>query len=201
MDRAATASAPPILKSADGVVVRDPIGVRDGWVIDGADAGPFTLVRHLITLWALAAPLHRHHREDEYTYVLSGRIGAVLADDETVTGPGDLGFKPRNQEQASWISRDKPAAVLEPISPAGLRSFFRWRGGPQEALTPEQLAETAVPDECEADPEGTQRVVERHGPSSEEHACERCSTGPSAAGLRWWRSRHRSRDRGRSGCG
>jgi hypothetical protein len=29
--------------------------------------------------------------------------------------------------------------------------------------TPEQLAETAVPDACEADPEGTQRVIEQHG--------------------------------------
>jgi quercetin dioxygenase-like cupin family protein len=88
-------------------------------VIDGADAGRFALVRHLITLWALAAPLH-HHREDEYTYVLSGRIGAVLGDDEAVTGPGDVSFKPRDQWHTSWISRDKPAAVLESISPAGL---------------------------------------------------------------------------------
>ena len=30
---------------------------------------------------ALAAPLHRHSREDEYSYVLEGRIGALLGDE------------------------------------------------------------------------------------------------------------------------
>ena len=30
---------------------------------------------------ALAAPLHRHTREDEYSYVLEGRMGALLGDD------------------------------------------------------------------------------------------------------------------------
>jgi uncharacterized cupin superfamily protein len=28
----------------------------------------------------LAAPMHRHHREDEYSYVLEGQIGALLGD-------------------------------------------------------------------------------------------------------------------------
>jgi hypothetical protein len=39
--------------------------------------------------------------------------------------------------------------------------FFRRLDGPP---TPEQLAEMAAPHECDAHPEGTQRIVERHGP-------------------------------------
>ena len=36
--------------------------------------------------------MHRHHDEDEYTFVLTGRIGAVLGEDEVFVGPGDLIF-------------------------------------------------------------------------------------------------------------
>ena len=114
------ASAPRILKAADGVAMGDPAGVRDRFMVDGADAGGrFALVQHLFPPRALAAPLHRHHREDEYTYVLYGRIGAVLGDDEVVAEPGDLVFKPRDQWHTFWNAGDEPAAVLELISPRG----------------------------------------------------------------------------------
>ena len=84
-DRTAIPSAPRILEAGDGVVMGDPAGVRDRFLIDGADAGGrFALVQHLFAPRALAAPLHRHHREDEFSYVLFGRIGAVLGDDEVV---------------------------------------------------------------------------------------------------------------------
>jgi hypothetical protein len=48
----------------------------------GADqtGGGFALVEHAIPAHALAAPLHRHSREDEYSFVLEGRIGALLGE-------------------------------------------------------------------------------------------------------------------------
>jgi mannose-6-phosphate isomerase-like protein (cupin superfamily) len=164
MDDRTDPSAPRILTAADGVVMGDPAGVRDRFMIDGADAGGrFALVQHLFAPRALAAPLHRHHREDEYTYVLYGRIGAVLGDDEVVAEPGDLVFKPRNQWHTFWNAGDEPAAVLELISPAGLEELFRLLGSLPEPPTPEQITEMAAPYECDADPDGTQRILERHG--------------------------------------
>ncbi len=54
-------------------------GVRNRFMIDGADTeGRFALVQHLFAPKALAAPMHRHRDEDEFTYVLSGQIGAVI---------------------------------------------------------------------------------------------------------------------------
>jgi quercetin dioxygenase-like cupin family protein len=48
-------------------------GVRDRFMIDGADTdGRFALVQHLFAPKALAAPMHRHRNEDEFTYVLTG---------------------------------------------------------------------------------------------------------------------------------
>ena len=58
---------------------------------------------------ALAAPLHRHTREDEYSYVLEGRMGALLGDEVLVGSPGDLVFKPRNQWHTFWNAGDEPA--------------------------------------------------------------------------------------------
>jgi hypothetical protein len=52
------------------------IGVR--FMIDGEEAGDrFSLVEHPLSARALAAPLHRHAREDEYSYVVEGQVGAL----------------------------------------------------------------------------------------------------------------------------
>jgi hypothetical protein len=58
---------------------------------------------------------------------------------------------------------DEPTVVLQLISPAGLEKFSRWLGGLTEPPTPEQLAGMAAPYQCDADPDGTQRIIERHG--------------------------------------
>ncbi len=58
---------------------------------------------------ALAAPLHRHAREDEYSYVLEGSIGALLGDYVVSGKPGDLLFKPRNQWHTFRNAGDEPA--------------------------------------------------------------------------------------------
>jgi hypothetical protein len=41
----------------------------------------FSLVEHPMSAHALAAPFHRHLREDEHSYLLEGRRGALLGDD------------------------------------------------------------------------------------------------------------------------
>jgi mannose-6-phosphate isomerase-like protein (cupin superfamily) len=116
------------------------IGVR--WMIDGAEAGQrFSLVEHAMSPRALAAPLHRHNREDEYSYVLEGRMGALLGDDVVEAGPGDLVFKPRDQWHTFWNAGDEPCRILEIISPAGFERFFEEivDGGDAVELAPEDF--------------------------------------------------------------
>src|SRR4051812_5870796 len=57
---------------------------------------------------ALAAPLHRHTREDEYSYVLEGRMGADLGGEIVYAEAGDLVFKPRAQWHSFWNASDEP---------------------------------------------------------------------------------------------
>ena len=99
------------------------IGVRfmvDGEMTDGG----FSLVEHPMSARALAAPLHRHLREDEYSYVLEGRMGALLGDDVLEAGPGDLVFKPRGEWHTFWNAGDDSCRILEIIAPAGFERFF-----------------------------------------------------------------------------
>ena len=99
------------------------IGVR--FMIDGAESGGgFSLVEHPMPPRALAAPLHRHNREDEYSFVLEGRVGALLGDEVVYGEPGDLVFKPRGQWHTFWNAGDEPARILEIISPAGFEGYF-----------------------------------------------------------------------------
>jgi mannose-6-phosphate isomerase-like protein (cupin superfamily) len=138
------------------------IGVR--FMIDGREAGGgFSLVEHPMSARALAAPLHRHAREDEYSYVLEGSMGALLGDEELVAGPGDLVFKPRNQWHTFWNVGDEPARILEIISPAGFEKYFDELvelGGSTQA-DPRALAELSGRYELEVDPESIPGLVER----------------------------------------
>ena len=153
-----------LLAAADGLPAPGAPGVQDRFMVDGSDSdGRFALVQHLFAPKALAAPMHRHHKEDEYTYVLTGRIGAVLGGVEVVAEPGDLLFKPRGQWHTFWNAGDEPASCLEIISPAGLEQFFRSLAELTEELTPEQMGELAAPYHCDADMEATMPLVERHG--------------------------------------
>src|ERR1051326_4331860 len=65
------------------------LGIR--FMVPGADSGGgFSMVEHPLAPRALAAPLHRHSREDEYSYVVSGRVGALLGDEVVYGGAGGL---------------------------------------------------------------------------------------------------------------
>ena len=109
----------------DGTVVRLPgLGVR--FMIEGDETGgAFSLVEHPIPPHALAAPLHTHHNEDEYSFVLQGRFGVQLGDEVFELGPGDLLYKPRGIAHTFWNAGDEPARLLELISPAGFEHYFR----------------------------------------------------------------------------
>jgi mannose-6-phosphate isomerase-like protein (cupin superfamily) len=86
--------------------------------------GGFSLVEHPMPPRSLAAPLHRHTHEDEYSYVLEGTMGADLGGEVVLARAGDLVFKPRGQWHSFWNPGDEPARILEIISPAGFERYF-----------------------------------------------------------------------------
>jgi mannose-6-phosphate isomerase-like protein (cupin superfamily) len=156
-----------VLGPDDGEAVTLPgLGVR--FMIGGDESGGgFSLVEHPMGPRSLAAPLHRHANEDEYSYVLEGRMGAQLGDEIVEAGPGELVFKPRNQWHSFWNAGDEPARVLEIISPAGFERYFAeiapllppQRDEPDFAALGEVQARYGL----EMDYDSIGPLVERHG--------------------------------------
>ncbi len=86
--------------------------------------GRFALIEQTIPPRKLAAPMHMHEREDEYSFVLVGRIGAQIGDEVVEAGPGELVLKPRGIPHTFWNAGDEEVRVLEIISPAGFEQYF-----------------------------------------------------------------------------
>jgi mannose-6-phosphate isomerase-like protein (cupin superfamily) len=125
--------------------------------------GGFSLVEHWIPPRTFCAPLHRHSREDEYAYVLEGRLAALLGNDVVYGNPGDLVFQPRYQWHTFWNPGDEPCRILEIISPAGLERFFADMGDASEAgqyVDPTGIAEHYG---LEFDLDSMPRLCEEHG--------------------------------------
>jgi quercetin dioxygenase-like cupin family protein len=135
-------------------------------MIDGeTTGGAFSLVQHPLPPRALGAPLHTHRNEDEYSYVLEGRVGVQLGDEVLEAAPGDLVFKPRGIAHAFWNAGDGPARLLELISPAGFENYFRELAPLLAAADRDEAAigEIVARYELEIDFSTIPELAERHG--------------------------------------
>ena len=157
-----------VLSPDDGETVwLRKLGIR--FMIGGDQTGDtFALVEHPIEPRALAAPMHTHRNEDEYTYVLEGEIGVQVGEEVRVATPGDLVFKPRGVPHAFWNAGEVPARALEIISPAGFERYFveiapllppNHAGPPDEEALGAVLARYGI----EMDVGSIPVLVERHG--------------------------------------
>ena len=161
-------SARIVLSPDEGETVQfGGLGVR--FMIGGADSGGnFALVEHPIEPRALAAPIHTHLHEDEYTFVLEGEIGVQVGEEVLVGHPGDLVFKPRGVPHAFWNAGDALARALEIISPAGFERYFAEIAPllhPTNPGPPDERALLAVQASfgLEMDMSSIPILVERHG--------------------------------------
>jgi mannose-6-phosphate isomerase-like protein (cupin superfamily) len=123
----------------------------------------FSLVEHTLPPRALGSPLHRHTSEDEYSYVLEGRLGAQLGDDVVEAGPGELVRKPRGQEHAFWNAGNEPLRFLELISPGAFAPYFRELAPVLAAGDHEGVQEIVARYELEIDFATIPALAERHG--------------------------------------
>jgi mannose-6-phosphate isomerase-like protein (cupin superfamily) len=103
--------------------------------------GRFALVEHPLAPWALAAPMHTHTHEDEFSFVLEGRVGLQVGERVVIAEPGTFVHKPRRVPHTFWNAGPEPARLLELISPAGFERYF-------QELAP--LIEPADPPDLEA---------------------------------------------------
>ncbi len=140
------------------------IGVR--FMLDGATTGGgFSLVEHPMSPRALAAPLHRHLREDEYSYVLEAaweRCSATTCSKPVLAtscssraANGTRSGTPATPPAASSRSSRPPASSASSQELVDL-------GGALEA-EPSALAELCERYALEMDPASVPGLLERFG--------------------------------------
>lgn len=125
--------------------------------------GGFGLVEHDLPPHQLGSPMHTHANEDEYSFVLSGRLTAQIGDEIVEAGPGELVRKPRGIAHAFWNAGDEPVRFLELISPAGFEEYFFELAGPLNARDFEGMGAVAGRHELDIQRETMGELIERHG--------------------------------------
>ena len=141
----------------------DPASAIDRYVLEGGESGgTVAVVEHRLAPHVLAAPVHRHSREDEYSLVLEGRLGVWQDDDEVIATAGELVIKPRNHWHTFFNAGDEPLRVLELIVPGGLEELFITLAALGD-YDPETLPALAHQYGCDVDFARTEPLVERHG--------------------------------------
>ncbi len=83
------------------------------------------IVLHTLPPRSLAAPPHRHSREDEFSYVLEGELTVWEEGDVARVRAGEAIVKGRDILHTFWNEGPNPLRFLEIITPGNFANFFR----------------------------------------------------------------------------
>jgi mannose-6-phosphate isomerase-like protein (cupin superfamily) len=152
-----------IVKSGEGLTLGSPELRRNRFLLDHEQtARRIAVVEHTIGPHVLAGPLHLHTREDEYSLILEGRMGALLGGEEVYADEGDFVAKPRGEWHTFWNAAESTLRLLEIITPGGLEELFK-AFGHADGYDPETLPALVAAYGCQVDFHGTAEVAQRLG--------------------------------------
>ena len=134
-------------------------GGRIGIKLTGAQTGG----RFGMWVWdgvrGAASPLHVHHREEEYFFVVDGEARLFVGDQRIDARAGDLVALPRDVPHAYLIT-SPTARLIGMASPGGFESFFSELAAPVVDGEPP----AAPPDIADVIRAGAARGIEMLGP-------------------------------------
>ena len=96
-------------------------------------AGRVAVIEHLAPMGA-GSPLHMHHREDEWFYVIEGEVTFWVGGEVIVAPAGSFVYGPRDVPHTFLVSSEQ-ARFLLVTEPAGFENFMREMGSPAPSLT------------------------------------------------------------------
>lgn len=153
-----------LVEPSDGtVVMQGPVGVITK-IPGTATNGVIAIVEHPVAPRILVPP-HVHQANDEWSYILEGRIGVRIGDDEFIAEAGSYVLKPRGIPHTFWNPDDQPARILEIITPSGLEEMFARFGrlGARGELTPETMSATAAQYGSTTSMDWVPELIQRYG--------------------------------------
>jgi mannose-6-phosphate isomerase-like protein (cupin superfamily) len=120
----------------------------------GAQTGGRLAVVEFLNPPGFAPPLHRHLREDEAFYVLSGTAEFHCAGQVLAAGPGDFVLLPVDRPHTFVVGPDEPLRALQITTPGGFEEFAAEVGAP--------AAERRLPEPGPVDPAALGHAAARH---------------------------------------
>jgi quercetin dioxygenase-like cupin family protein len=110
-------------------------------------------------------PPHTHADTDEWSYVVRGRIGARIGDEEIAADAGSWILKPRGRMHTFWNVGPEPAEIIELLTPGRFEHFFREMAAAaaRDELTDERLDELAAAYGSAVDMAWVEDLVARYG--------------------------------------
>lgn len=162
--RAENGKAPVTVGPAEGRLVMFG-GIGAHYKVTGEQTGgAFAIIEQPVEPGAMAPP-HVHTREDEFSYVIEGELGARVGDQVIHATAGTWILKPRNIPHTFWNPGTKTARFIEIISPPGLEQLFTELAAmfAEGRPAPEKMAELAAKYGCAlTNMEWVPELVERY---------------------------------------
>jgi len=138
---------PFALAPRGGMSVENPVGgVLTFKVMSDQSGGALTAI-DTVVMPGEGPPLHVHHNEDEFIWVLEGRFRVKLGDDMNEAAPGAFVFIPRGTPHTWQNIGDAPARFFAGTMPASIafeQFFVRYSQLPVEQRGIEAFARLGV---------------------------------------------------------
>ena len=99
-------------------------GAKTSVKISSRDSGGAYAVMEASTPPNSGPPLHLHHREDEWWYILEGNFLFEIDGEHIQAGPGDTVFAPRGSRHTFQNTGTTAGRTLVTVVPGGLDLFF-----------------------------------------------------------------------------
>src|SRR5215203_1035499 len=93
-------------------------------VLSSSVNGSAAIVEHALEAKSLGAPMHKHTRENEISYVLEGELSVIQNGEVQTAGPGQFIVKPMGVFHTFWNAGDKMVRFIEIITPGNFEYYF-----------------------------------------------------------------------------
>lgn len=128
--------------------------------------GSAAIIEHTLEAKSLGAPMHKHTRENEISYVLEGELSVIQNGEVQIAGPGEYIVKPKDIFHTFWNSTNQRIRFVEIISPGNFEYYFAelapflLPGVPPEF---DKIRETAAKYGLIVDPAAAEEIIKKYG--------------------------------------
>ena len=135
-------------------------------VLSESVGGTAAIVEHTLEGKSLGAPMHKHTRENEVSYVLEGELSVIQNGEVQTARPGQFIVKPMGIFHTFWNAGDKMVRFIEIITPGNFEYYFAelapflLKGQPPQM---DKVRETGQKYGLIIDPDATAEITEKYG--------------------------------------